>query len=271
MVDMTALERQIADESLRIVGPEPVVDDAAIFAAITATQSPTWRFGSLFSATKFVVAGVIVALFGGFLLAGALTPPSDEPLPPAAASASSSSDASIVPDRSVNPDLLPGVDLVTEEVEPGVYRVVDDGLRDLSGIGLGRQRGHTFSPAGLAVGPDGDVFLHTAPAAGSRSEPELIRLGDPGSLPMPGSWMVFSDEDSVVTLGSRGSAVDLRRVDHSGRVWVRDGPSGGVRVGGQQYLDGQPVDDMEVTPDGNVWVLSDDLYVITPDSVAGTE
>ena len=47
----------------------------------------------MFSATKFVVAGAIVALFGGFLLAGVLTQPSDEPLPPAAASASSSSDA----------------------------------------------------------------------------------------------------------------------------------------------------------------------------------
>ena len=77
----------------------------------------------------------------------------------------------------MNPDLLPGVDLVTEEVEPGVYRVVDDGLRDLSGIGLGRQRGHTFSPAGLAVGPDGDVFLHTAPAAGSRSGTGADQLG----------------------------------------------------------------------------------------------
>jgi hypothetical protein len=33
----------------------------------------TWRFQSMFSATKFVVAGVIVALFGGFLLSGVLT------------------------------------------------------------------------------------------------------------------------------------------------------------------------------------------------------
>ena len=33
----------------------------------------TGMFQSVFSATKFVVAGVIVALFGGFLLAGVLT------------------------------------------------------------------------------------------------------------------------------------------------------------------------------------------------------
>ena len=29
-------------------------------------------------------------------------------------------------------DLLPGVDLLTEEVEPGVFRVASDGVRDLS-------------------------------------------------------------------------------------------------------------------------------------------
>ena len=28
---------------------------------------------------------------------------------------------------SATPDLLPGVDLVTEEIEPGVYQVVSDG------------------------------------------------------------------------------------------------------------------------------------------------
>jgi hypothetical protein len=33
---------------------------------------------------------------------------------------------------SLATDLLPGVDLVTEEVEPGVHRVMSDGLRDLS-------------------------------------------------------------------------------------------------------------------------------------------
>jgi hypothetical protein len=49
------------------------VDDLAIYNAATATQSPIWRFQSMFNATKFVVAGVIVALFGGFLASGVLT------------------------------------------------------------------------------------------------------------------------------------------------------------------------------------------------------
>ena len=44
----------------------------------------------MFSATKFVVAGVIVALFGGFLVAGVLTTQQqgDESVPAAGASAS---------------------------------------------------------------------------------------------------------------------------------------------------------------------------------------
>ena len=70
MDDMTAFERQVAGEYVRRAGPVRPVDAAAIFTAITATQSPKWRFQSLFNATKFVVAGAIVALFGGFLLGG---------------------------------------------------------------------------------------------------------------------------------------------------------------------------------------------------------
>ncbi len=40
---------------------------------------PTWRFQSLVSATKLVVAGVIVALVGGFLASGVLTRPAAVP------------------------------------------------------------------------------------------------------------------------------------------------------------------------------------------------
>jgi hypothetical protein len=88
MDDINVVERLVADEMQRRAGPDPVVDDAAIFSAITATQSPKWRFQSMFSATKFVVAGAIVALVGGFLLAGVLTQPSNESVPAVGASAS---------------------------------------------------------------------------------------------------------------------------------------------------------------------------------------
>jgi len=72
MDDMNVFERQLADESLRIVGPSRPVNDAAIFTAITTTQSPKWRFQSVLSATKLVAAVVIVALSGGFVLTSTL-------------------------------------------------------------------------------------------------------------------------------------------------------------------------------------------------------
>ena len=141
MDDMNPFERQVVGQIHTFVGPSRPVDDAAIFTAITTTQSPKWRFQSMFSATKFVVAGAIVALFGGFLLSGVLTQqPSDDRLPAVGASASATAQAEATdaatsePEPtteavadSTTPDLLPGVDLVTEEVEPGVYRVLGDG------------------------------------------------------------------------------------------------------------------------------------------------
>ena len=94
----------------------------------------------MFSTLKFIAAGVIVALFGGFLLAGVLTSPQDGEAPPAAVSASPTpeaphEEATQLPDPQPSPmtteELLAG--MVTEEVERGVYRVVHDGVLDLPG------------------------------------------------------------------------------------------------------------------------------------------
>jgi hypothetical protein len=111
---------------------------------------PQWRFQSMFNATKFVVAGAIVALFGGFLLSGVLTQPSEDRLPAVGASASAQAEPTgvvfaepesvwdVEPDStSTTAGLLPGVDLVTEEVEPGVFRVLSDGVRELSNVPVG--------------------------------------------------------------------------------------------------------------------------------------
>ncbi len=90
MTDMTAFERQLSGEISGLMGPVRPVDDAAIFSAITATQSPKWRFSSMFSAAKFVLAGAIVALFGAILLQGILQTPQDEDSAPAAVTGSPS-------------------------------------------------------------------------------------------------------------------------------------------------------------------------------------
>ena len=69
--------------------PEPpdLLDEVLAIPDLDSPQQRRWlplpagRFQSMFSATKLVVAGAIVALFGGFLLAGLLTQPSEEPVP----------------------------------------------------------------------------------------------------------------------------------------------------------------------------------------------
>ena len=70
MDDVTAFERQVADEIFRIVGPPRRVDDLAVYKAVTTTRSPRLTLPSMFGAMKYVVAGVIVALFGGILMTG---------------------------------------------------------------------------------------------------------------------------------------------------------------------------------------------------------
>ena len=83
MTDMTAFERQVAGEMLGRAGPVRPVDDLAVFESVTAaSRSQRWGF-TMFSAVKFIAAGVIVALFGGFLLAGVLTTPDGDVLPAA--------------------------------------------------------------------------------------------------------------------------------------------------------------------------------------------
>ena len=79
MDSMNAFERQLAGAMEHRAGPLKPVDDQAIFESIGATTQPSrWSFGSVFGATKFVVAAAIVALFGGLLLAGVLTQRTDE-------------------------------------------------------------------------------------------------------------------------------------------------------------------------------------------------
>ena len=67
MDDMTDFERQLAARLEHKAGPQRPVDAMEIVRTAT-TSSSRWSFQSMFSATKFVVAGAIVAMFGGFLL-----------------------------------------------------------------------------------------------------------------------------------------------------------------------------------------------------------
>ena len=105
----------------------------------------------MFSVTKYVVAGVIVALFGGFLLAGVLTQPREEPTP-----------AAMSPTATA--DLLSTLE--TEEVAPGVFQVLSDGHR-----GLDTKVGQ------VAIAPEGDVWVLKY---GEGMAIRIVRVGEPG-------------------------------------------------------------------------------------------
>ena len=190
MVDLNAFERQLADESLRIVGPVRPVDDLAVFEAATS-RSQRWGF-TMLSALKFIAAGVIVALFGGFLLAGVLTTPQGDEVAPAAVTDSPeravTSEPTEVPDPSVRTDILPGVALTVEEVEPSVFRVVDDGVRDLTSV----------DAEDIAAGYDGGIRL--------LREDDFIRLG--------------SDETHQLPVVPRGDIALALEVAPDGTMWV---------------------------------------------------
>jgi len=127
------------------------------------------------SAIGFVVGGVIMALLSGFLLAGVLGDRTEDLVPAAGASASAS--------PSLDTTYLPGVELLTASVEPGVHRILSDGMRDLDW-----EAAWTPAQAELVVS-DGDV------------------------------WVV---RDEAIQVGATGSHAFQARGDRPFRVAVRD-------------------------------------------------
>src|SRR6186713_265774 len=111
MDDMSRFERRLTEELDEMAGPGRDVDAQAMTRAV-ATQAPRWRSGSMFSATRLVLAGGVAALVLIVVVIGGTRPHPEELTPGASASPSAPA------------TLLPG--LVTEEVEPGVLRIIRD-------------------------------------------------------------------------------------------------------------------------------------------------
>jgi len=205
---------------------------------------------TMFSAVKFVAAAVIVALFGGFLLAGVLTTPQPDEVAPAAvtesptpgavasgspepAATSVSSEAPTTP--VVRSDILPGVALTVEEVEPGVYRVISDGVRDLASQTVRVRVGKDGSVWSLIVQPPVDGFF---------------RLGDEQThaWPVDSYWPTFevAPDGMVWTVdGPEGRPRRLAIRSFDGDAWtVHRQASAEHRPGGRH---------LAVAPDGTVW------------------
>ncbi len=181
----------------------------------------------MFSALKFIAASVIVALFGGFLLAGILTTQQGDEVIPAAVTES--------PSPMTTEELLSG--MVTEEVEPGVYRVVNDGARELA-VPVG---GPGYS---VEVGPDSSVWLSR-----EVDGPEVFRLGDESAFDIP--------DDPT-------SLEPPIRVAPDGTLWVMtafpDGQMGILSFDGEGWTSGRVRPNcwrsLSIGRDGTVWVTT---------------
>ncbi len=163
---------------------------------------------TMFSAVKFIAAGVIVALFGGLAIAGVLTTQQDGELLPAAVTESASPTTSAA-------DALP---LVTEEVEPGVERIVSDG------VGHDLDETHRYYMEGIALAADGTLWLSSLDEANSGGA-LVWALGQPGvygveqGVPEDGGFLAPLHDGSLLIV-----ADDVVRLD--GETFVPDdGPA----------------------------------------------
>jgi hypothetical protein len=169
----------------------------------------------MFSAVKFIAAGVIVALFGGFLMAGILTTQQDGEAPPAAVTESTS--------PMTTEELLSG--MVTEEVEPGVVRIISDGAgHDLDEIIL---EATATRIEGIAVAPDGTVWLTTT--------------------------SYFDDNSSDVNVNDEGS-----------RIWALGQPGTYTRGHGLPTR-GAVYDDLAILADGTLLAIGDPVLRLDDD------
>jgi hypothetical protein len=229
MDDMNAFDRQLANVVLRRVGPSESVDDAAIFTTITATRSPKWRFQSMFSATKFVVAGAIVALFGGFLLSGVLMQPSEEQMPAVGASASAEAEPRPT-DATAQPltteEVLASLDAT--EVERGIFRIDDDGVRKprkVTDVQVTND-GQVLVMAGrhgATDRPDSDSRLYPLgsgefpkPPAGTGT----FQMRDDGTLVANGARISWFDGETWNLTPNAGRAISVHRTS-DGTIWAQ--------------------------------------------------
>mgnify|MGYP001823749417 CR=1 FL=1 len=204
----------------------------------TTNGRPPARGFTMLSALKFMVASVIVALFGGFLLAGILyTQPSDE-MTPAVVTES--------PSPVTTEELLSG--MVTEGVEPGVFRVVNDGVRDLVAV----------EGVDLVAGQDDGIWLVR--------EDHFLRLGSDAVHEWPGERPDLPWDDSEVTPpwydfevtpdGTVWTAIETDAdleggpQDSGVNLWSYDGSEWVSRL--PTYLLDGPID---LTSDGTLWAV----------------
>jgi hypothetical protein len=127
--------------------------------------------------------------------------------------------------------------LTTEVVEPGVERILSDGIRDLSVYGDGGE-------CEFAITPDGAVWLYEErPTTGEPpAPPAYIKLGDPRS---------YAAGPKCVAAGTS----DLK-VGQDGSLWARTDADSFGRLEGDTWSDVGRTDfyqPWDIGPDGSIW------------------
>ena len=232
MDDMTRFERQLADELDDMAGPGRDID-ALEMTRVVSTRSSRWQLRSMFSATRVVLAGSLAALVLAYLVIGR---------------APSAPELQVVPGASASPSapatVLPG--LVTEEVEPGVLRIIrDDAGHDLDA-------GHPdwrLDLDGITITSDGTIWLRTSAHdednGVDQAGPPLWALGRPGGVTPPvwGGDPIPLADGTMLFPGDPGHVFD-------GTTFTPDNGATVRPVSGGMLWLLEPDDLMGLVPDG---------------------
>ncbi len=210
---------------------------------------------------RFIVVSAIVALFGAFILLRVPAAPREDTIPAAATES---------PAPTVTEQPIPG--LVTDEIEPGVLRIVrDDAGHDLDE----RHPDFRYDLDGIAIGPDGTVWLRSTyhgsdNGAREPQDPFVWALSRPGvfgttdGIPAGGETsLVPLTDGSTLVVGDRivrfdGAVVEpddgrpVRPV-HGGTLWLIE-PDATMPLVPEGASVGRPGDRVARIWDGGSWV-----------------
>ena len=170
---------------------------------------------------KLVAAGLIVGIFGGFLLAALLTP-REGALDPGAVTE---------PPPPMTTERLNSI-ATTVDVETGVLRVIHDGVRDIA----------SADSLGLVAGQDGGIWL--------LSDDRFVKIGSEGTYAWPPGHAESASDFGVAP----GGTVWTVGVDEEGRSTIES-------LAGEGWTPAGPASDVraiEITPEGEVWALWQD-------------
>jgi hypothetical protein len=258
MDDRTEFERRLTSVLEDIAGPGRRIDSMAMVRAVS-TRSSRLAAVSRFSVARLAVVSAIV-VFGAFILVRVPAAPREDTAPAAATQ-------SPTPTVTVQP--IPG--LVSNEIEPGVLRIVrDDAGHDLDE----RHPDFRYDLDGIAIGPDGTVWLRSTYHGSDNGvrepqDPFVWALGRPGvfgtteGIPGGGTSLVPLTDGSTLIVGDRivrfdGAVVEpddgrTVRPVHGGTLWLIE-PDGTIPLVPEGASVGRSGDRIAKIWEGGSWV-----------------